>query len=40
MGFRENLKNEIEYQGITTKELSKKSGYAPMSISEFKSYYK
>lgn len=35
MGFRENLKNEMEYQGITTKELSKKSGVNKRTLDHY-----
>ena len=35
MGFRENLKEEMEYQGITTKELAEKSGVGKRTIDHY-----
>ena len=35
MGFRENLKNEIEYQNIKTKELAEKSGVNKRTIDHY-----
>lgn len=35
MGFRENLKSELEYQGLTTKELSKKSGVNKRTLDHY-----
>lgn len=35
MGFRENLKDEISYQGIMIKELAAKSGVQAGSISNY-----
>ena len=35
MGFRENLKDEMEYQGITTKELAEKSGVGKRTIDHY-----
>lgn len=35
MGFRENLKAELEYQGIKTKELAEKSGVNKRSIDHY-----
>ena len=35
MGFKENLKDEISYQGILVKELAIKAGLQPSSISNY-----
>ena len=35
MGFRENLKDEMEYQGITTKELAEKSGVGKRTLDHY-----
>lgn len=35
MGFRENLKDEMEYQGVTTKELAEKSGVSKRTIDHY-----
>ena len=35
MGFRENLKDEMEYQGVTTKELAEKSGVPKRTIDHY-----
>ena len=35
MGFKENLKEEISYQGILVKELAVKAGLQPSSISNY-----
>ena len=35
MGFKENLKDEISYQGIMVKELALKAGLQPNSISNY-----
>ncbi len=35
MGFKENLKDEISYQGILVKELAIKAGLHPSSISNY-----
>lgn len=35
MGFRENLKDEMEYQVITTKELAEKSGVGKRTIDHY-----
>lgn len=35
MGFRENLKAELEYQDIRTKELSEKSGVNKRTIDHY-----
>lgn len=35
MGFKENLKDEISYQGIMVKELAIKAGLQPSSISNY-----
>lgn len=35
MGFRENLKDEMEYQGVTTKELAQKSGVGKRTIDHY-----
>ncbi len=35
MGFRENLKEEMEYQGLTTKELAEKSGVGKRTLDHY-----
>ena len=35
MGFRENLKAELEYQGILVKELAEKSGISKKTIDHY-----
>lgn len=35
MGFKENLKDEISYQGMTLKEVAAKAGVNPASISNY-----
>ena len=35
MGFRENLKGELKYQGIIVKELAEKSGVAKGTIDHY-----
>ncbi len=35
MGFRENLKDEMEYQGLSTKELADKSGVGKRTIDHY-----
>ena len=35
MGFRENLKDEMEYQGVTTKELAERSGVSKRTIDHY-----
>lgn len=35
MGFRENLKEEMEYQGMTTKELAEKSGVGKRTLDHY-----
>lgn len=35
MGFRENLKAELEYQGILAKELAEKSGISKKTIDHY-----
>jgi transcriptional regulator with XRE-family HTH domain len=35
MGFRENLKAELEYQGILVKELAEKSGVSKKTIDHY-----
>ena len=35
MGFRENLKNELEYQGLLVKELSEKSGIKKQTLDNY-----
>ena len=35
MGFRENLKDELKYQGIIVKELAEKSGVAKGTIDHY-----
>ena len=35
MGFKENLKDEMEYQGLTTKDLAQKSGVSKRTIDNY-----
>ena len=35
MGFKENLKDEIEYQGLMLKEIAEKAGLPPNSMSNY-----
>lgn len=35
MGFKENLKNELTYQGILVKELSQKTGIPKRSLDNY-----
>lgn len=35
MGFKENLREEISYQGLMVKELAAKAGLQPSSISNY-----
>lgn len=35
MGFRENLKEELDYQGLKTKELAEKSGVNKRTIDHY-----
>ena len=35
MGFKENLQDEIAYQGLMVKELAAKAGLQPSSISNY-----
>lgn len=35
MGFKENLKSELSYQGLLVKELAAKSGLNPTSLSNY-----
>lgn len=35
MGFKENLKSELEYQGLRTQELSDKSGVKKRTIDHY-----
>ena len=35
MGFKENLKSELEYQGLKTQELSDKSGVKKRTIDHY-----
>ena len=35
MGFKENLKNELEYQGLLVKELSEKSGIKKQTLDNY-----
>lgn len=35
MGFRENLKDEMEYQGVSTKKLAEKSGVSKRTIDNY-----
>ena len=35
MGFKENLKNELEYQGLLVKELAQKSGIKKQTLDNY-----
>ena len=35
MGFKENLKDELAYQGLLVKELASKAGLNPSSLSNY-----